>query len=106
MISDKEVCMELRRHPKIKHWPPVWSGTYGLGNTFQHGENGVLEDVRLLAKDHIGPTRLQLEGKCEGRTFKGDLLSEDPKFLQQLHEKLKSSRGQPIRDIGSLEIEF
>lgn len=98
--------MELRRHPKINGWPPVWGRTYGPGNTFQHGENGVLEDVRLLAKDHIGPARLQLEGKYEGRTFKGDLHSKDPKFLQQLYETLKSSRGQPIRDTGSLEIEF
>lgn len=81
--------MRLRHHPKLRWkgsstWPPELGGSYGPGTRFPTGEEGVLKEVRLLDADRIGPARLELDVKYEGHTFSGNLLSEDPKFLQGL----------------------
>jgi hypothetical protein len=42
--------MQLRTHPKMKwegfsNWPPAYGGSYGRGDIFPVGEEGVLIDV-------------------------------------------------------------
>jgi len=103
--------MHLRDHPKLNWnglstWPPQLGGSYGPGTKFPLGEESILKAVRLHEAEHIGPARLQLEVEHEGDTSNGNLLSDDTKFLQQLHEMLKGCFEQPIQKIGNLETVF
>ena len=46
--------MQLRTHPKTKwegffNWPPAWGGSYGRGDIFPVGEEGVLIDEHFRA---------------------------------------------------------
>ena len=44
--------MQLRTHPKMKwegfsNWPPARGGSYGRGDVFPIGEDGVLTNVEM-----------------------------------------------------------
>jgi hypothetical protein len=54
IIGLKRRCatMQIRTHPKMKwegwsNWPPVWAGSYGCGDIFPVGEEGVLTGVQM-----------------------------------------------------------
>ncbi len=103
--------MQLRHHPKltwngVHTWPPALGGSYGPNTKFPSGEQGLLKDTSLHEPDRIGPTRLELHVECENHVFSGDLFSDDPTFLHQLNEKLRTLNGRPLQEIGSLEIDF
>jgi hypothetical protein len=101
--------MKLRVHPKLKNWPPQWGGSYRHDDQFlsSGSEDAVLEHAIILGPDRLGPERLQVAVEYEGNEHKGTLLSDDPAFLLQLSRKLsKECLGRPMREIGSLDIDF
>jgi len=93
--------MQLRSHPHLS-WPPSWGGSMAPYDRIPMGEDGILKDVVLNA-DH-----LSLAIDYEGRDWKGILIvkSEESTFVQQVHNELNQNLGNPISEIGNLEIDF
>jgi hypothetical protein len=101
----------IRTHPKLKYqgarmWPPDWSGGYDGGLRYPRGEEGTLEDVDIAEKDLIGPRRLDLYVKHEGRTYGGQVWVDDPTLVPKLVDILKQHAGSPIRQISDLEVDL
>lgn len=103
--------MQLRVHPKMKwhgtsSWPPAWGGSYGRGSTLPLGEEGVLLDARF--QDAYGgfPKHLVLTIEYNKNKYNGPLCADDPNFLTQLYPKLRECLGQPIQQIGNMEIDL
>jgi len=96
---------ELRKHPKV-HWPPQWNGSCDPMTQFPVGEEGVLKKVQYLTVDPSAAARVQLRMVHEGHEFWSFLQCDDAIFLSQLYQKLKRCLGKPLRDVGSLTIEF
>ena len=50
--------MQLRAHPKMmwngaSNWPPMWGGSYGRGDIFPVGEEGVLTDIEMIERHRV-----------------------------------------------------
>ena len=74
--------MQLRTHPKMKwegfsNWPPAWGGSYGRGDIFPIGEEGVLTDVEMAEADNTMPHHLTLMIEHRGNTSSGVLCCDD-----------------------------
>jgi len=68
--------MQLRIHPRMKweefsNWPPAWKGSYGRGDIFPVGEEGVLTDIKMADADNTMPRHLTLTTEYRGNTFSG-----------------------------------
>ena len=102
--------MQLRDHPKIRHWPPTWGGPYGPGHEFVLGEDAPVKGVRLVGPDHIGPARLYLDIEYKGNKDSGFISTNNPTFMVRLYDKvneeLKARRARSVHDIGNMEIDF
>jgi hypothetical protein len=111
--------MKIREHPRIIHWPPTW--VEPLGNdclTLDKSEDLLLKEVKplhqhandyhsyilIMAEDRSKTGNL-LGGVKTAKTFTSILIfMKDSEFLDHLHQKLKSSVGKTIREIGDSEI--
>ena len=82
----------------VSVWPPKWGGSYGAGDKFVIGEGGVLVSVKRLGD------RLSLTIKHEGREHSGSLQWDAPPSLDEVEKVLTAHLGEPIRDIGDLEV--
>ncbi|MEX0805608.1 MAG: hypothetical protein WD688_20170 [Candidatus Binatia bacterium] len=87
--------MQLREHPKIA-WPPIWSQG---DERSQVGEDATLKDVDLIA-----PTKLLLSAEYDSSVYFAEIYCFNKTFASWLQEKLESSVGTPIKEIGELEI--
>jgi hypothetical protein len=120
--------MKIRDHPNLLHWPPEW--TTSLHNDSlpsDKSEELVLREIELLPttfNDYhcyiriLAENRLQLwktypsnttwktySGVKKGKTYSSIIIFlKDPEFLDHLYQKLLSSIGQTIREIGDSEI--
>jgi hypothetical protein len=96
----------VREHPKLKWqgisiWPPQWGGSYGPGDKFPRPEEGQLEEVQINEEDYIGPRRLGVTIRFEGRKYSGQMPLDDPEAATRLYEFLKERLGQPLSEIGN-----
>ncbi len=100
--------MRLRDHPKLKwyglrSWPPLWGGSYGIGQKFAIGEVGVLKDVQFREAFVSMPPRLNIVIEYEGGTHSALLLLEDVSFMEPLYRRLRECIGLRIHEIGDSE---
>lgn len=93
--------MRLRDHPDLEYqWPPSWAAAYSTGDRFLIGdESGTLKGVKVM------PGELVLTADYDGRDHSGVLLAQDQEFLTRLAEVLKQHLGEPLEQIGHLEID-
>ncbi len=120
--------MRIRDHPNILHWPPDWLAS--LDNEYlppEKMEGLLLREVEVLPtppNDYHNYIRISAEnGMPSWKSYQGRkgwknynsvrtgktytsliIFMKDSEFLNRLYEKLKSSIGQTIREIGDSEI--
>lgn len=120
--------MKIRDHPNIIHWPPEW--TASLDNEplpSWKREELLLREVEVLStppNDYHNYIRISAENgggtwknysgqktwksytsMKTGKTYRSLIIfMKDSEFLDRLYQKLKSSIGQTIREIGDSEI--
>jgi hypothetical protein len=110
--------MKIRDHPNLVHWPPTW--IQSLDSEFpslDKSEDLVLKEVELLPQapnDYHSYIRIFGEGRQTRNIFRGRstaktfisiiIFMKDSEFLDHLYQKLKSSVGLTIREIGDSEI--
>ncbi len=68
-------------------------------------EVGTLKEINLVEKDKLGPTRLLLAGEFKGQVHFAEITCNNEMFTRRLYEKVKPLCGQPIKEIGNLDIE-
>jgi hypothetical protein len=111
--------MKIRDHPSIVIWPPEWGTSFGNGSPpFDTMEKLMLREVELFfpqLNDYHGYIRIAAEyGRKTGKTYT-DIktgviytsiitIIRDPELVDRLYQKLKSSIGQTIGEIGNSEI--
>ena len=78
-------------------WPPEWTSL-----DQELGEAGVLEEVHL--RHDLNPKLISVVAKHLGDIRKGIMVLEDPALLEVLYGTLKQQVGQPLTEIGDLEI--
>ena len=99
--------MNLRDHPwlsykGVRSWPPIWIWKRGDKYTRVRGEVGILKDVQLSS---IQPRRFFLLAmEHDGQEYEGILLFEDPIICRQLYEVLLQHLGEPIQQIGDIDL--
>jgi hypothetical protein len=120
--------MKIRDHPSLLHWPPEWTASFG--NEFlppDEREELVLREVellptpihdyhcyiRILAENRLQPWKTYA-GTKSWKTYTGVktaktyssviIFLRDSEFLDHLYQKLQSSIGQTIREIGDADI--
>ena len=104
--------MQLRTHPKMKwegfsNWPPAWGGSYGRGDIFPVGEEGVFIDVEMAEADNTMPRHLILMIEHRGNTSSGVLCcDDDEEVIPRLFKILKGCIGWPISRIGDLDVDL
>jgi hypothetical protein len=120
--------MKIRDHPNLIYWPPKWIAPFG-SESLQPEQLGelVLKEVevlntttndyhcyiRILAENAVHP-RKPCPGTKTWKTYTGTkttktyssiiIFLRDSEFLNCLYQKLQSSIGQTIREIGDAEI--
>ena len=100
--------MELRKHPRMTYlsrptWPPEWKGPYGPDNPLPRGEEGILIRVEP-ASGNLRTPHCILVMQWNHQEYVGSLYFDEEDFLQEIVGVLRSCLGQPITDIGSLDI--
>lgn len=97
----------LRDHPlMIRHgvhnWPPIW--TKGILRTAKvvTGEVGILKFVQSSEFSN----RCFLITENERELYTGTLLFDDMKFCHHVGDVLRKHVGQPIAEIGDLDIQL
>src|ERR1700758_786309 len=104
--------MQLRTHPKMEwegfsNWPPVWAGSYGPGDTFPMGEEGVLTGVAMNEASKALPRHLTLTMEHRGNGSSAVLCCDDEeRVIPRLFEILKGCIGWEISRIGDLDVDF
>ncbi len=104
--------MQLRTHPKMKwegfsNWPPSWAGSYGLGDTFPMGEEGVLTAVEMNEAGNALPRHLTLTMEHRGKASSAVLCCDDEEnVIPRLFQTLKGCVGWEISRIGDLDIDL
>jgi hypothetical protein len=120
--------MKIKDHPTLVHWPPEWIASFNNESLpSDKKEELVLREVELLSTppyDYHSYIRIFAEyrlktwktyrgirnwktypGKKTGKTYTSTIIfMRDSEFLDRLYQKLKSSIGQTIREIGDSEI--
>lgn len=84
----------------VSAWPPQWASSYGPGDRFAIGEEGVLTGIRVNEKDG----HLVLTIKWEAREHVGVLRWDGPPGLKTVENFLKAKVGNSIREIGNLDL--
>ena len=82
----------------VSVWPPEWGGSYGRGDTFAMGDQGVLVAVERQG-DH-----LTLTIEHEGRKQSGILQWDAPPSLDAVEKVLQAHLGEPIKALGDLDV--
>jgi hypothetical protein len=120
--------MKIRNHPSLLHWPPEWIASFDNQSlSLNKREDLVLKEVEMLStapNDYHSYIRLSAEKQQATRkpylngnplkTYKAIkpektyrsiiIFMKDSEFLDRLYNKLKSSIGRTIREIGDTEI--
>jgi hypothetical protein len=120
--------MKIRDHPSLLHWPPEWIASFGDESLSPDKmEELVLTGVELLCTtfhDYHCYIRILAEnGQQPWKNYSGTktwksysaikpaktysstiIFLRDSEFLDRLYQKLQSSIGQTIREIGDAEI--
>ena len=111
--------MKIRDHPNLVHWPPEWIASFGSESLpFDRREEIVLKEVEMLPappNDYHSYIRIFAEdGRQTWKNYAGIkprktyssiiIFMRDSEFLDCLYQKLMSSIGQTIREIGDSEI--
>lgn len=97
--------MHLRDHPLMHSgtapgWPPVWTRLTTDAQVLT-GEIGVLKK-----------TIRETDGKCclvidyDGAAYFGSVVFDDVMFCGLIYQILKEHVGQPLTDIGDLDLSF
>ena len=120
--------MKIRDHPNLVHWPPPWISS--LGDDYlprDKWEELVLKKVELLPtppNDYHNYIRLLADnGRDNWKTYRGFknrnirqnnkaektytsllIFMKDSEFRDGLYQKLQTSIGQTLREIGDSEI--
>jgi hypothetical protein len=87
----------------VSSWPPAWLRTSGNESTIATGEAGILLDVK---------THDAMSSKCflfmehNGATFVGRMSVDSTALCQKLVTLLKQHRGEPLRQIGELDLDL
>ena len=97
--------MKLRSHPDMSYkgfrtWPPVWTREFGP-ETYPAGEVGILEDVRRSVLDN----QCYLVIQYNGSHYVGFIQCDDPGFFEKIYRCFARGRGQPIHEIGELDVD-
>jgi hypothetical protein len=83
----------------LRAWPPAtWTGSYKPGDTFAHGEVGILKSVKNRG-DH-----LILTIEHEARQASGALQWDAPPTVDAVEKVLQSHVGKAIKDISGVDI--
>lgn len=82
----------------ISVWPPLWASSYGPGDKFAIGDEGVLKSVKRRGN------RLGLTMEYEGREHVGSLEWDQPPTLEAIEKVLQAHLGEPIKAIGDLDV--
>jgi hypothetical protein len=111
--------MKIRDHPNITFWPPVWIEALDSESIpLEKMEELVLKKVEVLSPsfiDYHSYIHISAEyGRQIDKFFKRDnagkiysstiIFLKDTEFRDRLFQKLTSSIGKTIREIGDLEI--
>jgi hypothetical protein len=101
--------MKLRDHPLVscvgmRNWPPTWLWRGGSEDTRPNGEVGFLTDVILSNIDP--PTTCFLIMQHMGAEYIGCLSFEDSAFCREIYRVLSGYCGNPIDEIGDIDISF
>jgi hypothetical protein len=120
--------MKIRDHPSLLHWPPEWTASFGSDSLPpDRREDLVLREVELLttpSHDYHCYIRVFAEfgqqpwkaysdrktwktytGKKTRKTYSSIIIFlRDVEFLDRLYQRLQSSIGQTIREIGDSDI--
>ena len=84
---------------KMPMWPPEW----GISDP-GIGEEGVLANVHL--RNDLTPACIFVVANYLGDIRKGIIILEDLAPLGLLYHKLKENVGEPLTEIGDLEIDY
>jgi hypothetical protein len=103
--------MQLRTHPKMRwegcsNWAPAWAGSYGRGDIFPVGEEGVLTGVEMAEGDNTLPRHLALRMKHRGNASSAVLCCDDEEAIPRLFEILKGCIGWEVGRIGDLDVDL
>jgi hypothetical protein len=96
--------MKLRDHPLmicrgVQNWPPVWCRT---GKQPLKGEIGVLASADTART----AARCYLSINFENERYTGTLSFDDVAFGWFVTKTFKDRIGEPIKDIGDLDVSF
>ena len=86
-----------------KNWPPQWHGPYGPDNPLPSGEVGTLIEVKPAHSMMRTPHCIVII-QWNNQEYLATLYFDDEEFYQEIVGLLRSRLGQPIAEIGSLDI--
>jgi hypothetical protein len=97
--------VKLQDHPEMRYrkspnWPPTWTWVGGGENTHPKGEIGILTAV---IPSRIDP-RCFLSIDYADAAYLGALLFNDEPFCHAVRNLLLKQIGQPITQIGDLDV--
>jgi hypothetical protein len=98
--------MELRHHPlmrwhKVRNWPPVWTQVRKERKRTVRGELGVL---RYVHANRNVSNKCYLVIEHDKEYYVGSLIFDDVTFCWQISCLLQQHIGEPISDIGDLDL--
>jgi hypothetical protein len=95
-----------RSREGFSNWPPAWAGSYGRGDRFPVGEEGILTDVETAEANNTTPRHLTLTIELRGNTSSGVLCCDDDEVIPRFFKILKDYIGWPISRIGDLDVDL
>lgn len=82
----------------VSAWSPMWASSYGRGDRFATGDEGVLTDVERRGD------RLVLTMRYENRDHLGSLEWDPPPAVPDVEMVLHAHLGDEIRTIAELDV--
>ena len=100
--------MQLRNDPRMvwqerPNWPPEWVGPHGPDNPLPQGEVGTLSRVECVSSSHTGPHCFVVMS-FNNQDYIGTLHFDEARFLETISHLFAAHIGQPLSEIGSLDI--
>ena len=100
--------MQLRNDPRMvwqgrPNWPPEWVGPHGPDNPLPRGEVGTLKRVEYGSSITTDP-HLFVVMAFNNQEYVGTLHFDEERFLENISHTLAAHIGQPLSEIGSLDI--